>query len=89
MARSLRSEDEGKQIVGPDGAVIGSIETIRGDTAYVRPRPGLMEGWSSWICSPHCEKKVFPLDRDVVVDVTDGAVVVEPKQASVSVASEK
>jgi hypothetical protein len=89
MARPLRSEDEGKQIVGPDGMVIGSIAAVEDERAYVRPKSGLMEGWSSWICGPQCEEKSFPLDNGAVLDVTDGTVVVEPREASAAVAGEK
>jgi hypothetical protein len=78
MARPLRSEDEGKRIERPDGAVIGSVATVRGETAYVRPKSGLLKGWSSWICDPQCDGKLFPLDSGVVVGVEEGAVVVDP-----------
>ena len=79
MARPLQSEDEGKRIVGPDGTVIGSVATVRGDTAYVRPKSGLLKGWSSWICDPQCDGELFRLDSGAVVGVGEGAVVVDPE----------
>jgi hypothetical protein len=89
MARPLRIEDEGKAIVARSGAVIGSVAAVEDGTAYVRPAPGLMEGWSSWICGPPCDGRTFPLDGDAVVDVDGESVVVEPDRAPRSVAGEK
>jgi hypothetical protein len=77
MARSLRSEDEGKRIVNPDGAVIGSVAVVRDGNAYVRPKSGLLKGWSSWISGPQCEGSLFPLDYGAVVGVEEETVVVD------------
>ena len=81
MTRSLRSEDEGKRVVRPDGDVIGSVAAVEDDTVYVRPKPGLMKGWGSWICGPRCDGKTFPLGRGVVVDVERETVVVRSERA--------
>ncbi|WP_435073020.1 PRC-barrel domain containing protein [Halorubrum sp. HHNYT27] len=90
MPRSVGIEDEGKQIMSADGSVIGWITVVEEDgTAYVRPKPGLMEGWSSWICGPECCEEAFPLDRGTIVDVDDEAVVVEPRRAPLSAVNEK
>jgi hypothetical protein len=77
MARTLRRDDEGKRVVSPDGSVLGAVATVEDGLVYVAPKPGLMDGWGSWICGPSCDE-AFPLDRDVVVDVQDETVVVEP-----------
>lgn len=82
MTRSLRSADEGKRIVSPDGAVLGSVAAVRDGNVYVRPRSGLLEGWSSWICGPQCEGSLFPLDDRAVVGVESEAIVVDPRQTA-------
>lgn len=88
MTAPLRRDDEGKRVVGPDGSVLGSVATVEDGFVYVVPKPGLMDGWSSWICGPPCDE-AFPLDQAVVVDVQDEAVVVEPDRAPVSPAGGK
>lgn len=37
MARNFRSSDEGKEVVTADGDVVGTIESVSGSTAHVRP----------------------------------------------------
>jgi hypothetical protein len=85
MARSLRVEDEGKRVARPNGSVLGSIATVEDGIAYVRPKSGLMDGWSSWICGPPCDGAAFPLDHGVMVDVDGEVVIVEPEQAPLAV----
>lgn len=52
MARNFKASDEGKTVVNADGDEIGTIEEVRGNNAYVKPKSGLAQkirdrlGWS-------------------------------------------
>lgn len=65
--RPFCPEDEGKDLVTPDGDVVGSLVRVRGGDAYVEPIPGLLEGLGSWLTGTWDECEAFPLNPEHVV----------------------
>ena len=53
MVRVFEASDEGMAVRTTDGELVGHVEEVRGNTAYVRPEAGLTEsirqrlGWES------------------------------------------
>lgn len=79
----LRSNDEGKKLVTPDGSVLGRVTRIRDGTVYVRPKEGLLVGCGSWISCR--EDDTFELDCSQVRKITETAVLLgEPPRLSMA-----
>ena len=72
--RYFSPDDAGKRVVTPDGDVVGDVELVRGGTAYVRPSPGLLDGYGSVLRSPWERDEPFRLDSQWVDSVTDDEV---------------
>lgn len=75
MEQRLRADDQGKQIVTPDGTVIGTVELVHREQAFARPREGLMQGWQSWISGHDYELDLFPLKTSMIDRVEGDRVV--------------
>lgn len=41
MAREFSSEDEGKQVVTADGDMVGTVDSIAGSSAHIKPSSDL------------------------------------------------
>lgn len=76
MVRRLKPRDEGKPLVTPRGDVVGVLDRIDARTAYVRPNPGLLSAYGSWIAGPIGDDTVFRLDDESVTEIADDRVVV-------------
>ncbi len=52
MARNFQSEDEGKSVVTADGDMVGTVDSVSGSTAHIKPDENLSQsirrrlGWS-------------------------------------------
>lgn len=74
MAREFQSSDEGMTVKTQDGDEVGTIESVEGDMARVKPESGLSEsirdrlGWSS------DEEDQYELDHSKVDEITDDEV---------------
>lgn len=44
MTRDFQSDDEGKKVMTADGDMVGTIETVSGSTAHVKPDQNLSRG---------------------------------------------
>lgn len=88
MERDFDSADEGKQVVTPDGAVVGWVERIDDGHAYVRPKPGLIQACGSWVGEGWKERELFSLDHSRVVHVSESDVYLAEQPADGSETSE-
>lgn len=80
MVRAFRLEDEGKQVVTPDGDVVGAVVRVREGNADVRPKPGLLQGCGSWLTGSWDEVDLFRLDSRTVDRITDEQVILDPAE---------
>lgn len=52
MARNFKAKDEGKSVMTADGDIVGTVDSVSGSTAHVRPEESLTQsirrrlGWS-------------------------------------------
>lgn len=52
MARKFKSKDEGKKVMTADGDMVGTVEELKSDKAYIKADTGLSQstrrklGWS-------------------------------------------
>lgn len=76
MVRKLAPRDEGKPLVTTGGDVVGVLERIDAEAAYVRPRPGLLTGYGSWIGGSMDDVESFRLDETAVRGVESDCVVI-------------
>lgn len=76
MAGRLSPEDEGKLLVTRSGDIVGVVDTIDEGTAYVRPNPGLLSGYGSWLAGPVQECSPFRLDDSAVAAIDSDRVVI-------------
>lgn len=76
-SRQFTPSDVDKKVVTTSGEVVGRIDRIRGDRAFVRPEQGLLEGVGSWIGNPWSADEPFPLDW-TQVDAVEDVVVLKP-----------
>lgn len=76
MVHKLGPRDEGKPLVTPYGDVVGVLDRIDAETAYVRPNPGLLSGYGSWIAGSIGDVESFRLDEESVAEVTNDCVVI-------------
>ena len=73
MAREFQSNDEGKTVRTKDGDDVGTIESVEGNTAHVKPESGLSEsirdrlGWSS-------DEDMYELQHSNVDEISDDEV---------------
>lgn len=70
-------DDRGKPVENDAGETVGTIESIEGDIAHVRPNPDVVDSIKSSIGWDSRADETLPLDGDVVSDVTDEAVRLE------------
>lgn len=74
MARNFEPEDEGKSVMTADGDMVGTIESISGSTAHVRPHDDLSRstrrrlGWSEE------GENSYELEHSNVDSITDDGV---------------
>lgn len=67
-------DDRGKAVENANGDRVGTIETVEGDVAHVRPNPDAVDSIKSSIGWESRADETLPLDRDRVADVTENAV---------------
>jgi hypothetical protein len=79
--------DDGKEVVTPDGDVIGSVVRVRGGDAYVAPAPGLLEGCGSWLTGTWDGCEAFALDPECVAAVLEDRIVLS--EAAIRSASDR
>lgn len=70
-------DDRGKPVENADGETVGTIESVEGDVAHVRPNPDVVDSVKSSIGWDSRVDESLPLDGDAVSDVTDEAVRLE------------
>ena len=70
-------EDRGKPVENDAGETVGTIETVEGDVAHVRPDPDAVGSIKSSVGWDSRADVTMPLDDDVVAEVTDEAVRLE------------
>ncbi len=74
MAQEFQSSDEGKTVKTKDGDSVGTIESVEGNMAHVKPESGLSEsirdrlGWTS------DDQSEYELDQSKVDEITDDEV---------------
>lgn len=73
MAR-LTAEDEGKDVYNATGTKIGTISEVKGETAYVDPKPKLTDRIRSKLGWDNADEDEYVLDQDAVDDIGDSAV---------------
>lgn len=74
------AEDEGKQVVAPDGAVVGKIVRAEDGTAFVRAQPELVSGYGSRITGCWDPTEVFALDESAVTTDGEGRIQIKPQE---------
>ncbi|AEH36802.1 hypothetical protein [Halopiger xanaduensis] len=70
-------DDRGKPVENANGDRVGTIETVEGDVAHVRPNADAVDSIKSSIGWESRADETLPLTRDRVADVTDDAVRLE------------
>ncbi|GAB3676450.1 hypothetical protein [Halopiger thermotolerans] len=70
-------DDRGKPVENANGDRVGTIETVEGDVAYVRPNADAVDSIKSSIGWESRADESLPLDREAVAEVTDEAVRLE------------
>lgn len=77
MAHKLNRQDEGKPIVTPHGDTLGVLDRVDAGNAYVRPNPGLLAGYGSWITGPMRDVESFRLNEESVAKIDSDRVVIK------------
>lgn len=72
MHIEITRKAEGKRVVTATGEPLGVVERVDGGRAYVRPKPGLVDGLGSWLTGCVDGDDLFALDDSVVVRI-DGS----------------
>jgi hypothetical protein len=70
----ITEDEEGKQVVGPDGEEVGRIVTVEHGTAHVDPDPGITETVKSKLGWADTDEETYPLQEASVNEVTDDEV---------------
>lgn len=76
MTRSNDSADAGKMVVTPQGIPIGVVERVHAGDIYVRPIPGLLKGFGSWLTG-HWNDDQFPLNEKMIDRITDDKIILD------------
>lgn len=84
MTQTFSFEDAGKRVVTPDGDVVGSVVRVESGDAHVRPMPGVLAGYGSWMAGPWNERGVYRLDAGKIDRVTDDEVVIDVAETEAS-----
>jgi hypothetical protein len=70
----ITEDEEGKQVVGPDGEEVGRIVTVEHGTAHVDPDPGITDTVKSKLGWADTDEETYPLQEASVSEVTDDEV---------------
>lgn len=76
MVRNFEAKDEGLPVMTKNDEKVGTIQTVRGDVAHVKPDENLSDsirqrmGWSGG-------EDVYELRQNMVAEITDDAVRIE------------
>lgn len=62
---------QGKNVVDANGEVIGKVTSVRGDTAYVDPDPGMTEKIMSKLGWDDIDREDYPLRGDSIQRIDD------------------
>ena len=70
----ITEDDEGKEVVGPDGEEVGRIVDVEHGTAHVDPDPGITETVMSKLGWGDRDEDTYPLQEASVETITDNEV---------------
>lgn len=70
----ITEDDEGKEVVGPDGEEVGRIVDVEHGTAHVDPDPGIAETVMSKLGWGDRDEDTYPLQEASVEAITDDEV---------------
>lgn len=71
MCAQLTSEDEGKDVVDPNGEKIGVVQSVQAGTAHVNPDPGVTDELKSTLGWGDADEETYALDDHRIEAVTD------------------
>ncbi|WP_435358530.1 hypothetical protein [Haloarchaeobius sp. DFWS5] len=71
MVRNFEDNDKGKKVVSSDGDMIGHVENVAGESAYIKPESTLSKGMRKKLGWTDEHKDTFELKHDAVQDITD------------------
>jgi hypothetical protein len=69
--RTITDDDEGKRVVNADGDTIGIVSTVRNETAYVDPDPGITDKIMARFGWDDVDEDHYPLERSTIDTITD------------------
>lgn len=72
---TLKPQDEGKPLVTPRGDIVGVLDRMDGETAYVRPNEDLLAGYGSWIGGSIHDVESFRLDEGSIAKIASDRIV--------------
>ena len=71
----LDADDEGRDVLGPDGRLLGRIERVEAGTATVETNPATDDPILTQLGWANSSGETFPLESQQVAERTDGAAV--------------
>lgn len=71
MCPLFSDDDRGKPVENDAGETVGTIETVDGDVAYVRPKPGAVDSIKSSVGWESRTDETLALDGNDVTEITD------------------
>lgn len=71
MCAQLTADDEGKDVVNPEGKKIGVVQTVQAGTAHVNPDPGLTDEVKSTLGWGDADENTYALDAHQIESITD------------------
>lgn len=74
MAREFKSSDKGRKVMTADGDMVGTIDRISGNRAYVKPDRKLSDSIRRQLEWTEEGKNTYELDHDAVASIKDDGV---------------
>lgn len=74
MARKFEPSDEGMEVRTSDDEVVGTIESVEGSTAHVKPEPGLSMTTRNRLNWGDDSKDIYTLRQSKVAEFSDEAI---------------
>lgn len=76
MVRKFKPDDQGKTVRTESGEEVGTIETISGDMAHVKPPDSLSKSIRRRLGWTGADEMIYELRHDSVIDIQGDAVVI-------------